>query len=91
MKCHILFSGKNNKNIVNLSSAENAQRVVKVNGVLVAERTELDNKHTNRTMYRTKHEKSPAASSHKATQRPASARTTTLELPVVKKLLRGCG
>ena len=28
MKCHILFSGKNEKNI-NLSSAENAQRVVK--------------------------------------------------------------
>ena len=31
MKCLILFSGKNNKNIINLSSAENAQRVVKVN------------------------------------------------------------
>ena len=31
MKCHILFSGKNKKNIINLSSAENAQRVVKVN------------------------------------------------------------
>ena len=30
MKCHILFSGKNKKNIINLSSAENAQRVVKV-------------------------------------------------------------
>ena len=30
MKCQILFSGKNKKNI-NLSSAENAQRVVKVN------------------------------------------------------------
>ena len=29
MKCQILFSGKNKKNI-NLSSAENAQRVVKV-------------------------------------------------------------
>ena len=28
MKCQILFSGKN---IINLSSAENAQRVVKVN------------------------------------------------------------
>ena len=29
MKCQILFSGKNKKNI-NFSSAENAQRVVKV-------------------------------------------------------------
>ena len=31
MKCRILFSGKNKKNIVNLSSAELAQRVLKVN------------------------------------------------------------
>ena len=30
MKCQILFSGKNKKNI-NLPSAENAQRVVKAN------------------------------------------------------------
>ena len=30
LKCQILFSGKNKKNIINLSSAENAQRVVKV-------------------------------------------------------------
>ena len=30
MKCQLLFSGKNKKNIINLSSAENAQRVVKV-------------------------------------------------------------
>ena len=30
MKCQILLSGKNKKNIINLSSAENAQRVVKV-------------------------------------------------------------
>ena len=30
MTCQILFSGKNKKNIINLSSAENAQRVVKV-------------------------------------------------------------
>ena len=43
MKCQILFSGKNKKNIINLSSAENAQRVVKVKhivlhaGVLVLE------------------------------------------------------
>ena len=29
MKCQILFSGKNKKNIIYLSSAENAQRVVK--------------------------------------------------------------
>ena len=32
MKCQILFSGKNKKNIINLSSGENAQRVVKVKG-----------------------------------------------------------
>ena len=31
MKCQILFSGNNKKNITNLSSAEYAQRVVKVN------------------------------------------------------------
>ena len=31
MKCQFLFSGKNKKNITNLSSAELAQRVVKVN------------------------------------------------------------
>ena len=30
MKCQILFSGKNKKNIFNLSSAENTQRVVMV-------------------------------------------------------------
>ena len=30
MKCQILFSGKNKKNITNLSSAELAQRVVMV-------------------------------------------------------------
>ena len=30
MKCKILFFGQNMKNIINLSSAENAQRVVKV-------------------------------------------------------------
>ena len=29
MKCQILFSGENKKTIINLSSAENAQRVVK--------------------------------------------------------------
>ena len=35
MKCQILFSGKNKKNNIILSSAENAQRVVKVNrGIL---------------------------------------------------------
>ena len=34
MKCLILFFRKNKKNIVNLSSAENAQRVVKVKFVL---------------------------------------------------------
>ena len=30
MKCQILFSVKNKKNIINLLSAENAKRVVKV-------------------------------------------------------------
>ena len=30
MKCQILFSGKNKKNVVSLSSAELAQRVAKV-------------------------------------------------------------
>ena len=30
MKCQILFSGKNKKNIINLPSAELDQRVVKV-------------------------------------------------------------
>ena len=32
MKCQSLFSGKNKKNIINLSSAELAQSVVMVNG-----------------------------------------------------------
>ena len=31
MKCQSLFSGKNKKNIMSLSSAELAQRVVKIN------------------------------------------------------------
>ena len=35
MECQILFSGKNKKNIINLSSAENAQRVVKVKNILL--------------------------------------------------------
>ena len=30
MKCQILFSGKNKKKVINLSSAELAQRVVKM-------------------------------------------------------------
>ena len=30
MKCHILFSGKSKKNVINLLSAELAKRVVKV-------------------------------------------------------------
>ena len=30
MKCQILFYGENKKNVINLSSAELAQRVVKV-------------------------------------------------------------
>ena len=32
MKCQILFSGENKKNITDLFSAELAQRVVKVKG-----------------------------------------------------------
>ena len=36
-KCQILFSGKNMKNIVNLSSAENAQGVVKVKDMLTGD------------------------------------------------------
>ena len=36
MKCQILFSGKNKKNVVNLSPAELAQRVVKVKLILLA-------------------------------------------------------
>ena len=39
MKCQILFSilftGKNKKNVINLSSAENVHRVVKVKPVLL--------------------------------------------------------
>ena len=35
MECQILFTGKNKKNIINLSFAENAHRVVKVKGVNV--------------------------------------------------------
>ena len=34
MKCHILFSVKNKNNIITLSSAENAQKVVKVKHIL---------------------------------------------------------
>ena len=35
MKCQILFSGKNKKNNIILSSAENAQRVVKVKTLIL--------------------------------------------------------
>ena len=35
MECQILFTGKNKKNIINLSFAENAHRVVKVNSLHV--------------------------------------------------------
>ena len=35
MKCQILFFGKNKKKIINLSSAENVQRVVKVNDNII--------------------------------------------------------
>ena len=37
MKCWILFSGKNKKNVISLSSAELAQRVVKVKDNLLLE------------------------------------------------------
>ena len=39
MKCQNLFSGKSKKNITNLSSAELAKRVVKVNYLLICLRT----------------------------------------------------
>ena len=35
MKCQILFAGENKKNTINLSSAELAQRVVKVNLIIL--------------------------------------------------------
>ena len=35
MKCQILFSGKNKKNVTNLPSAEKAKRVVKVNLIVI--------------------------------------------------------
>ena len=35
MKCQILFTGKNKKNIISLLSPENAHRVVKVKAVLL--------------------------------------------------------
>ena len=41
MKCQILFSGKNKKNNIILSSAENAQRVVKVNTQIHPTRNKL--------------------------------------------------
>ena len=37
MKCQILFAGKNKKNIINLLSAELAQRVIKVNMLITNE------------------------------------------------------
>ena len=51
MKYHILFSGKNKENIINLSSAENAQRVVKVkakgtaNALYALKYSAMENKH----------------------------------------------
>ena len=43
MKCQILFSGKNKKNNIILSSAENAQRVVKVKQQnATSQRTNID-------------------------------------------------
>ena len=37
MSCQSLFSGKNKKNIINLSSAESAQRMVKVKSLTVSQ------------------------------------------------------
>ena len=52
MKCQILFSGKNKKNIIDLLSAKNAQRVVKVNNtstlVLYPREREKRNRRVNR-------------------------------------------
>ena len=45
MKCQILFSGKNKKNIINLWSAENAQRAVKVKEI-VADTQHTDTRQT---------------------------------------------
>ena len=45
MKCQILFSGKNKKNNIILSSAENAQRVVKVKVNKVYFITSIDSPH----------------------------------------------
>ena len=39
MKCQTLFSGKNKKNNIILSSAENAQRVVKVKFMTMASKS----------------------------------------------------
>ena len=43
MKCQILFSGKNKKNNIILSSAENAQRVVKVKAPVTAAADDIEN------------------------------------------------
>ena len=48
MKCQILFSGKNKKNNIILSSAENAQRVVKVKGSSWAEVGGIHEKYVNK-------------------------------------------
>ena len=37
MKCQIPFSGKNKKNIINLLSAELAQRVLKIYNCMIME------------------------------------------------------
>ena len=43
MKCRILFSGKNKKNVTTLPSAELAKRVVKVKLLI---HNQLESKHT---------------------------------------------
>ena len=44
IKCQIMFSGKNKKNVIILSSAELAQRVVKVKQLVTA-RMSISNKY----------------------------------------------
>ena len=41
MECQILFTGKNKKNIINLSFAENAHRVVKVKRAINPAKNEM--------------------------------------------------
>ena len=49
MKCQSLFSGLNKKNIINLSSAELAQRVVKGNNSVQKHIKQMEKKKKNTT------------------------------------------